>query len=312
MTLATTSDGSVEKYAGGYAGVGLQDIDSSDMAMPRIKILHAEGLFEDQLTNEQFPSFDAIVLVIAKQRIMWFPKIHPDAQPQCKSNDFKTGFPNVNPSIDSDGFPWADSNFTQENLVINPVNGLPSLSCANCKFTEWGKDGSRPRCGEMHTYPLLRLDEDNNVSPALMTVQGSSIKPSKAFATSFKVRGEPFFFYKSHLSLVPAKSGSVAYSIVKFSKSGGTDPEEYAGYAAQAESLYDYLTKPPRNRNEDDEAPAEMSANVNEPVVVQEAPPAIVVPPVVAAPPAPPVAAPVPIADTEVIPPVAKKSDLPF
>lgn len=308
MTVATGDSGTVEKYAGGYAGVGLDDVDSSDMSMPRLKILHQESLFEDSLTGEQFSSFDAVVLAIVKGRIMWYDKIHDNAAPQCKSNDFKTGFPNLTSTDERDLFPWDKSNFTEANLVINPVNNLPSLPCEKCVLREWPKtQGDKPPCSEQHTYPLLRLDEDGNTNTALLTVSGSSIKNSKAYATAAKLRGEPFFFYQTHVTLIPAKSGTVTYSIVKFSKGQAVDSEDYDMYADQARGLYSLLTQPPRNRIADTEA-ENMSDNTNAPVVESVAPAATVVTP----PPAPP-APPAPVASAEVLPPsTAKRSDLPF
>ena len=92
------------------AGVGLEDVDAGDITVPRLKIVHAEGVFQDNLSNAKFAELNVILLGLVKQRLMWDVEVEDDAKPLCKSADFDHGIP-------SDSFPWEASGLVKAALT---------------------------------------------------------------------------------------------------------------------------------------------------------------------------------------------------
>ena len=103
-----------EALARKYAGVGMEDIDQTDIVVPRLKIEHAEGKYLDTLSNETFEKLECVVLGVVKQRSL-FPAVMDEEShkpPLCKSNDFTYGNP-------SEEIPWA------RRVRSAPVRKLP-------------------------------------------------------------------------------------------------------------------------------------------------------------------------------------------
>lgn len=236
---------------------GLGDFNASDMTVPRIKIIHNEGVYQDTLSNEKFETLDVILFGLVKQRILWDPEVSDDAIPLCKSFNFKAGLP-----PEADAFPWDAAGFDQADAEANADDtyGLV-LPCDGCGLKEWGtdpKNGKAPWCTEQHTYPLAYnagTAEDPVWAPAILTVQKTGIKPSKAYCTSFKTRRKPLFEVVTTLGLTSEKRGSVTYSTPIFSKGEPTDPAMYDAYKENYISMRDFLTTPPVRDDEDDATP---------------------------------------------------------
>lgn len=301
----------VEPHAGSGAveavpeewATGLEDVGVGDVVIPRLTIIHDQGKFKNNLSNEEFDTIDAIVLGLVKQRVMWDAKVEDGDKPECKSPDFEHGFPNVRDDIPKDKrFPWEISNFKPEDFPPeNGINGLVTLPCTSCIFNQWGKgDWNQPPCAEQHTYPLLYTpDGGESWVPALFTTQKTGIKPSKQFISSFAQTKTPMFTARTTIGLTLQSRGSVKYSVPTFRRTGPSERENWGQYSEQYRTIRDYIRTAPRPGDDEDEGtPATPSANVN-------------TGPAAAAPPAEPAAAaPAPAAAAPAAAPA--DDDLPF
>lgn len=330
MTEVVPTGGEIEVFsADSMEDLGLGDVTQSDVAIPRLKILHAEGMFEDSLSKQKYPKMQVILLGLVKQRIMFHPVVDEGDKPQCKSPDFEHGFPNMDDEIKKEKrFPWADSNFDPSMALPLTVandgydsNGLPALPCASCAFKDWGADKSAPRCSEQHTFPLLYAADDGILTPALLTVQKTGIKPSKNYISTFVQRKTPMFTVYTEISLETFTRGTVTYSVPKFRQLGPTERAEWADYSDRQKGIRAFVRQAPRNRNESEDAPVAASSNEN--VAPTPSPPAPAPTPTPAPAPAPAPAAPAPPAAPQppaepaapvapVAAPAAIEEDLPF
>ena len=292
MTVVPGDQNAVATYNPDDWNVGMEDVGASDVVIPRLNIVHAEAVFQNNLTKEKFQTLDVIVLGLIKQRIMWDDVVDEGDKPMCKSPDFEHGFPNVNPATpEKKRFPWHESNFDPANFpAAQGINNLVTLPCDSCVFKEWGADKTPPPCTEQHTYSLLYDaagdNEEPRMVPALLTLQRTGIKPSRAFISGFSQSRSPFFSAYTRISLTAQKRGSVIYSVPTLSKVGVTDAREWQGYSEQAKGIREIIRSAPRAG---DDAPVQPSDNTN--TAPTPAAPAPAAPP--AAPAAAPVAAPV-------------------
>lgn len=288
MTVSTTGGGAVAIPSDeDFGDIGLEDIDASDIAIPRLTIVHNEGRFKDSLSGSVYDSgLKVILLGLIKQRVFWRDDTDEGEAPLCKSPNFDYGFPQQDPEVPaSKHFPWAKSNFTPDQaqpVNIEPSksypagwssNGLPVLPCNSCIFKEWEKgDWKQPPCAEQHTYPLLYELEEGIWQPALYTVQKTGIKPSRTYMSSFAQAKQPFFSVYTTLGLTQQRRGTVDYSVPWFSRGEPTDRNSWLEYANNFKSIREFVRSAPRRF--DDDAQPEASANVNTPPVPTAAAPA--------------------------------------
>jgi hypothetical protein len=273
MTVAVpTPGGSVVPYDDDL--VGFEDVTTSDLMVPRLRIVHKDGVFEDSLSKARFDTLDVILLALVKQRIMWDETVDDGDTPQCKSTDHVHGFPNVDPEAKRKcQFPWGKSNFSTGDakpITIEPgtsrehpngwhSNGLDVLPCANCVFKEWNKGDWRvPPCSEQHTYPLLYSPDGDlsNAMPALLTVQKTGIKPSKTYINSYAQRRDPLFTAVTRLTLRQESRGSVTYAVPEFRKIGATENSSWSEFSEQARQIRSFIRTAPRSTAAEDEAVA--------------------------------------------------------
>lgn len=289
MTVATPEPGGAvaEFDPREFENIGLEDIDITDVRIPRMRIVHKEGVFQDSLTKRKFNELNCIFLGLTKQRIMWHKDTEEKDKPMCKSTDFEHGYPNVDPQINSEKqFPWALSNFDPANVHPDPQrNNLLVLPCQQCVFKEWDKvKKGAPPCAEQHTYAILyKADEDSDqLSPALLTFQKSGISPSKDYISYFATNKMPFFTFWTKVTLKQQSRSAVDYATPILERGAASDRTQWREMANQARSVRDFLRQPPRN-NDDDNDGYETTAGTAE-----------TAPAVPAAPAAPPAAAPAP------------------
>lgn len=313
MTVATTEGGAVVPSYGGAAGdtAGLEDVGVSDLVLPRIRINHKEGTFEDSLSNAQFPKLQTVMLGLVKQRIMWSDDVQDGERPLCKSPDFEHGFPQMSTDVPKDKrFPWDKSNFSADGFdPAEGLNGHVTLPCSQCVFSQWDKgDWKQPPCSEQHTYIILYnpASEDGEsldvaeFVPALITFQRTGIKPSKRYLSSFAQSRNPLFTVYSQLGLTRQSRGSVDYAVPTFTRGPATEQEMWNEFATQARGIRDIVRQPPRA--DEDEVEGEGTASTAEaPAVAAAAPKATRAEPAKAEP-----AAPAPAAAA------ADDDDLPF
>lgn len=295
MTVDTTGGGTVASYDPGM--VGLEDVEASDLRVPRINIDHDNALFVNSLTKEAFPALTVVTLGLVKQRIFWPAKMGDDPRPLCKSPDNRHGFPNVDPaSPKSKQFPFEQSNFLPTDPQIQDLppddrypngwssNGYGVLSCDVCVFAKWGKDedgkNTPPPCNEQHTYPVLYMQQmthDDGTEellwvPAIFTVQRSAIGNSRAYINGFAQAKQAFFTQYTGLTLREAKRGSNEYCVPEFRKMGPTDRAKWPEYGQQFLTIRDYLRSAPRPKDDSDNAAPAVSNENTAPVVVQSTP----------------------------------------
>ena len=274
------------------AGLGLEDVEVSDLAMPRLTIDHARGVFVDSLSRAEYNPLDCVILGLIKGRVLW-PVATGDSEkqrPLCKSLDAKTGLP-------ADNFPYERA----PGIAYATANAADGLSCDTCALKDWGADNSRPECAEQWTFPvLLRNAADGYSGVAILTLQRTAIKPAKAYVSSF-VRGQmPMFTVSTVIKLVQQKRGMTAFCTPEFQQGPATDEASWGIWANEFLNVKRYLQTPRSEEAEQAQiAPAPAPAPTPAPV------PAPAAAPVAAGPsPAKPAAAPTPAA--------AIDSDLPF
>ena len=228
------------------AGVeGLEDIDTSDLSMPQLKIVHDQALFEDSLSGEQFDTMDVILLGLVKQRVLWPSEMGEEAEaPLCRSYNFTEGVPGekFGERMKRDpASPLEASGYTEADVLAG------HLSCLSCNLKEWGSHPSRdvPWCVEQFVLAVMIGSPDEPIgSPAMLTLQRSSIKPAKAYITSFVRTRTPLFVNRTTMSLNGQSRGTVKYSIPKFVKGVPTDAEYHGDYAELYRQVKDFVTTP--------------------------------------------------------------------
>ena len=229
---------------------GLEDFDTStDAVMPRLTINHPEAKFVDNLSGQEFDSLEVILLGLVKGRILWDSEVEEGDTPLCKSLNFNEGRP------DEDRFPWKQSGFDKNALVVPAGTSELLLPCSACGLKEWGSapNGKTPWCSEQHTFPLLMKVGDGGWAPALFTTQRTGIKPSKTYLTSFARTKTPLYTVTTKLSLQAQKRGTVNYAVPIFVQGEPTEQSEWPYYAQQYRQIRDFLHTPPV-RDEDAEA----------------------------------------------------------
>lgn len=229
---------------------GLEDFDfQSDMVMPQLKIGSGEndaGFLIDSLSGERFDAtttpMRVIILGLVKQRVLWPAEIGAEPEPPlCRSYETTVGFPDAeNPAR----FPWKASGFAAPQMGEAP----PNLSCDGCKLKEWGTDpkgGKAPWCAEQHVYPVLLVNQETgSTSPAILTLQRSSMQASKAYASSFAKSQTPMFMFFTEINLVIQRRGQVVYSVPKLARGAATDPAMYDEFVSQYRRIRAVLQTP--------------------------------------------------------------------
>jgi hypothetical protein len=223
--------------------VGLEDFDENDIVLPTIKIDHKTGNFVDGLTQEKMEVLDCVVLGLIKGRTMWSPEVKDDEPPLCRSLNFSDGRP-------GEKFPWDKAGFPKPG----DTEGC-TVSCDACPLKEWGSHPKRdtvPWCSEQHTYVIgLAVNGGASYAPAIITFQGSGIKPSKAYLSGFVRAKSPTFVARTRIRLDQLKRGSVDYCVPVFEKGEPIDESFFGGFAAQFRSIRTFLHTPRAFKEED-------------------------------------------------------------
>lgn len=269
MTVARPEDQDLEFET------GLDDFDVEDAVVPRISIVHKDQEFKDSLTGETFPTMQAIILGLVKQRVLFHHIVDDGDWPMCRSQNHDTGFPNMSDKQPTEKlFPWDKSGFDPKDFPPDD-DGLIRLPCSGCQLKEWKShpDGKKPYCAEQFTLPILySTDPDGVFAPAVLSLQKTSLKPIKAYLTSFARSQQPAFSVITEFGLDAAKRGSTIYSIVNVRKVAASEPDEWRSYATSYRAMRNFLTADPGSLEDDEAGVAEPSANVNEAPVVEDPP----------------------------------------
>lgn len=262
MTVATTPGGELQPWQEEeFEDFGLEDIDSSELAVPRLEIVHDHALFKDRNTKVEFPLMRAVILGVVKGRIKWDKEVGDGDRPQCRSNDFKTGFPQMRVDIPKEKqFPWDLSNFNPADYAPGP-DGQVRLPCDSCKFKEWDApgQGKKPTCNELYILPLMYFsEEDGSSSPAILTVKSSGVPNIRKYITPFKGSKQPLFTAVTEITLSQLKKGNRPYAVPEFKRISQSDNSQWNSYMGQFRSMRDYLKRDPRP---DDKAPKPVASS---------------------------------------------------
>lgn len=334
MTVEPAQQGSNLPAQQEFGATGLEDFGVGDAVIPRIKIVQAEGLWQDTLSGEKFQTLRFIILGMTKQRILWHQVVDDGDAPMCKSPEFNTGYPNLEQG-GKKAFPWQLAGFDPNDFPEDPATGSKPLPCASCQLKEWNTHPSgsgTPYCAEQWSLSILYDAGNDSWQPAILTLQKSNIKPIKSYLTAFARSNQPAFTAICTGTLKVQSRGTVDYSVATFTKEGPSDSANWMEYADQFVQMRDYLTRPPRPSEDAQAAQAQQpapqqvqSVQVQEPPAqqappsqpaptqappVQQAPVEQAPPPVQQQAPAPP--APQPAAPPAQTPPAAANNDLPF
>lgn len=231
----------VMKYDDGAGNmIGLEDFDlATESTTPRIRIVHSDGVYEDNQSGVQTDSFDGIILGLVKQRVLWPPEMEEDAPPLCRSYDFKTGYPN--PAT----FP-----LKQSGLKITLSDGV-TASCADCKLQEWGSNPKTPAgegtpwCTEQHVLAVLAdITGEGNFVPSLVTFQRSGLKTSRQYLGSFARSKKPTFTVTTKFGLNAQKRGSVKFAVPTLTRGEVVPEDEYPTLAEMYLGIRAFLQAP--------------------------------------------------------------------
>ena len=219
---------------------GLEDVEDTDLSVPRLQINHTEARFVDSLSNEEWSDLTVVLLGLVKQRILWDADVEDGDKPLCKSLDHKAGLP------EPASFPWKEAGFTRTEFDLD----APELDCEGCKLKDWGSHPKRDTawCTEQFVFPLLICNEDDSTMPAIFTAQRSAIKPAKNYITGFARTKSPLFTVHTRMSLKAESRGSVKYAVPKFIKEGPTEEAAWPSMAAQYRSIREFITAPRTRR----------------------------------------------------------------
>lgn len=238
-----------------FANTGLEDFSTSDAVLPRIKILHQEGLWGDNLTGMKIERLRFIALGLVKQRVLFHHNVEDDDVPMCKSSDFNLGFPNPEAPAKK-SFPWELAGFNPNDFPAD-AEGNRQLPCSGCQLKEWGSNptNENPYCSEQWTLPIYydtSHDESGDWSPAILTLQKSSIKPIRTYFTSFAQSNKPPFLSIGVGTLKTSQRGSVVYSVPSFTKVAESPRERWMEFSEQFADMKRFLTRPPLREAVDD------------------------------------------------------------
>lgn len=219
--------------------------------MPRLTIVHPDGVFTNSQTTENFSVLRGVALGMVRQRAMFHTEMGKDKlKPQCKSSDGETGYPTMTGNA-KDLFPWSNVPFTANDLPKDEWDRL-QISCKTCPFSQWTDRKTPPRCAERHAYPILFSDAedwrpgDDMPHRGIVSFQKSGIKPSNQFLTFFKSSKNPVYSYFMQMKLRREKTGMVTYSVPEFARLGPTDREDWAEFSTDLKGVREFLRQPPR------------------------------------------------------------------
>ncbi len=196
---------------------GIESLDRSDIVLPRLRLRQPTSSFgspqdagklHNNLAESFVQSVEAVVLRVSKGRVMWPETFSGDNAPECASDNGVA--PRINGGL---------------------LNRQPG-PCSTCPFSQWGADGTPPRCTLVYTY--LCADRGDGDMPFLISAQRTSVRAAKKLNSLLKLFGVQKSVRISS-ELVKGEQGQ--WYELKFEASNILTPEEMKRYAAMAASL---------------------------------------------------------------------------
>jgi len=222
---------------------GLEDVDETDITIPRLTIDHKNGWFVDSQTNETFTEFQCIMLGLVKQRVLWPPTPGEEGDgPLCRSVDFTTGSPYLSGWVEKYNGITAQK---QSGFTIQEVED-GNLPCNNCGLKEWDSHptGTTPWCNEQFVFPIIRITDEGGYMPALLTFQKTGLKPCKSYISGFKSSRRPLYSALTLISAIHQRKGTVEYVTPSFTRLSDSDPTEWPKYSESLHNIRDFITTP--------------------------------------------------------------------
>ncbi len=247
--------------AGTY-DTGLDDLTPQDLVVPRLKIKHKDGVFEDGATSEQTPVLYCIILGLVRQRVLFHHNVEDGDVPMCKSPDSNVGYVNLE-APKKKFFPFERAGFNPNDFPPDD-EGRVMLPCQGCKLKDWGSHpvtDNKPYCADQYTLPIywastLEDLEAGNFQPGLLTFQKSGVTPAKRYLGSFKQKNVGAYTAVTEISLNMQTRGQTVYCTPVFKKLAETDAEQWPQYSEHYAGIRNFLVsnKPGGNKTEDFDA----------------------------------------------------------
>lgn len=181
------------KITGGEGIDGLENLDPSDIKIPKIKIVQLTsqevadgkarpGQFYNSLTQEATDTVECVLLQLGKTRVAWEGVFKRGEEPKCRSFD-----------------------------------GIRSASgqlCSKCKLKEWGANNEKPECNQGYTW-LAALD-NGEYTPFRIIASGTSVSPTKDFLNVLAQKRYPIYVFRIVLSTEKKQNEQGTYYVIKY------------------------------------------------------------------------------------------------
>lgn len=242
QTLATVTE-----------ATGLEDVDQSDLKVPRLSIDGKRVCFVDDNSGREYPELIGVALGLIKQRVLWeHPMPETASSPLCKSFDHKSGRP-------GERFPWAASGFDEVAAQgCTDADGI-ALPCESCALQEWEShpDPGRkvPWCAEQYVIPFMVPAGEGGSFAALLTFQRSGLKAAKAFVGAFASAHRPLFTVATKITLEGKVRGQVHYAEPRFTELRATKEESWDELGERYRNIATFLRTVPAAQERENPAP---------------------------------------------------------
>jgi len=193
---------------------GFEDIGEDAFIIPRMKIVQPtskvgeEGNFMLNLTEEEFPELEVLVIKAQRGRIMW-DESNMD-KPVCRSSNYLEPDPTI-------------ENPPNAVCASREQVGSKTRIEAVCDECKWGLDGTKPACGEQYNLLCMTIADG---MPFWFAVGGSSIKAVRKFISAIYMKRSKLYEFKVKLTLQKEINDKGKFYILKISDYVKMGPDE--------------------------------------------------------------------------------------
>ena len=205
--LAVVRNADVPAIPEELIGAGLEAMDRGDLIIPRARVIQPTskldgrpGQFHFNLTGECKDSIHAVLLNMSKGRVYWSADLAAD--PLCASDDART------PREQREGY---------------------GPTCDACPFSQWGDEGQPPKCSLVYNFLAADLDDDN--TPFLLALHGSSVKHAKTVLSAFALKHLPLFSQPVQIDAIEVKNDKGRFYEVVMRPNDGGRPFDWRPFA---------------------------------------------------------------------------------
>lgn len=198
--LQNKQNNMLDMFMGADSYTGLEEIDSTDLTIAKIKLLQAmseevgsrkgmPGQFYNAQTGEAMDEIECYLLRVGKSRAMFKQPYVKGSRALCSSVDCKMGT-------------------TAEGK---------KKSCVGCPNADWGKaqaaGKTKPDCNQ--SYVLFGATYEDG-TPFRFTCSGDAVKVCKAFINSLMYKKMPLFVHKIKITASAVSNNKGNYFVPKF------------------------------------------------------------------------------------------------